>query len=86
MLFTALDRHIHLASAARLITECRACIPGRRVYHQCSMENAAMPKPIGDALDKRRELMDAWASFVMPKPDAKVVPIKMRAPLKRTRA
>jgi integrase len=26
----------------------------------------------GDALDKRRELMDAWASFVMPKPDAKV--------------
>ena len=30
--------------------------------------------------------MDAGASFVMPKPDAKVVPIKMRAPLKRTRA
>ena len=38
MLFTTLDRRIHLASAARLITEGRACIPGRRVYHQCSME------------------------------------------------
>jgi hypothetical protein len=37
-LFTTLDRRIDLASAARLITECRACIPGRRVYHQCSME------------------------------------------------
>ena len=30
----------------------------------------------GDALDKRRELMDAWASFVMPKPDAKVIKLR----------
>jgi integrase len=37
-------------------------------------------------LERRRPVMDAWASFVMPKPDAKVVPIKMRASLKRTRA
>ena len=37
-------------------------------------------------LERRRPVMDAWASFVMPKPDAKVVPIKARAPLKRTRA
>jgi integrase len=37
-------------------------------------------------LERRRPVMDAWASFVMPKPDAKVVPIKAHAPLKRTRA
>ena len=30
-------------------------------------------------LERRRPVMDAWASFVMPKPDAKVVPIKVRA-------
>ena len=38
MLFTTLDRRIDLASAARLITEAGACIPGRRVYRQCSMD------------------------------------------------
>jgi hypothetical protein len=43
MLFTTLDRRIHLARAARLITECRACIPGRRVYHQCSMDMQPCP-------------------------------------------
>ena len=43
MLFTTLDRRIDLASAARLITECRVCIPGRRVYHQCSMEMQPCP-------------------------------------------
>ena len=43
-LFSALNCRRHLASAARLATERRACIPGRRVS-SVQHGNAAMPKP-----------------------------------------
>ena len=43
-LFSAFDCRTHLASAARLITERRACIPGRRVS-SVQHGNAAMPEP-----------------------------------------
>jgi hypothetical protein len=41
-LFSVLDCRTHVVSAARLITECRACIPGRRVS-SVQHGNAAMP-------------------------------------------
>ena len=43
-LFYASDCRKHLASAARLITERRACIPGRRVS-SVQHGNAAVPMP-----------------------------------------
>jgi hypothetical protein len=46
-LFSLLDCRKHLTSAARLITERRACIPGRRVS-SVQHGNAAMPKPTHD--------------------------------------
>jgi hypothetical protein len=59
MLFSGLDCRRHLARAARLITERRACIPGRRVP-SVQRGNAAMPKPINDiALAFLRSLPEA---------------------------
>jgi hypothetical protein len=51
-LFSLLDCRKHLASAARLATERRACIPGRRVFLSVQHGNAAMPNPpaTGDLL------------------------------------
>jgi hypothetical protein len=43
-LFSVLDCRTHVVSAARLATECRACILGRRVS-SVQHGNAAMPKP-----------------------------------------
>ena len=42
-LFSPLDCRTHLASAARPRVERRACIPGRRVFDQCSMEMQPCP-------------------------------------------
>jgi hypothetical protein len=47
VLLSALCRRTQLASAARLATERRACIPGRRAS-SVQHGNAAMPKPIKD--------------------------------------
>ena len=38
VLFPGVNCRKHLASAARLITECRACTPGCRVIDPCSMD------------------------------------------------